>query len=80
MLSKHRKSDRGDQFANVIPLGGYQMTPGPAAKGTDEAASGTKRALSLLEEALEVVDSTDLPEYIGARLQEIIDELQQHCS
>ena len=35
------------------------------------------RALALLQETLEIVDSSDAPPEIGARIQEVIDSIER---
>jgi hypothetical protein len=39
--------------------------------------AGVGRALALLQEALDIVDSVNAPPEIGARIQEVIDALAQ---
>jgi hypothetical protein len=49
-----------------------------AGPASDQAP--IERALSMLVEALEILDAEVVPPEVGARLQAVIDELREHCS
>jgi hypothetical protein len=67
--------------AAVLVLGDFEMSAALSAGAEGEQASpgeNISRALALLQEALELVDSSAVPPEIGARLQEVIDALDEH--
>lgn len=71
------KSALGSRPAGVVLLGGTGMTA--AAQEPDGSTGGVsvERALALLEEALQILDALgDCPE-VGARLQHIIEALEE---
>ena len=62
-------------MAVSVPLGGFQMR-----LAIHEGASGEERAraLLLLREALEIIDSLGEHPEIGARLNDVIESLSGH--
>lgn len=75
------KSDlRSGAGAEAYLLGEFGMSAALSADAegrdvTPEESIG--RALALLQETLEIVDSIDAPPEIGARIQEVIDALEE---
>jgi hypothetical protein len=79
LLSKSEPRGRG--VASVFLLGDFEMSAALSADAGGEQASPREnigRALALLQEALDLVDAIGVPSEIGARLQEVIDALDEH--
>ena len=66
---------RGVVLGGISSMAAANRDAGPAS---DQAP--IERALSMLVEALEILDSEVVPPEFGARLQAVIDELREHCS
>ena len=71
---------RGALGPEALLLGDWEMSAALSAQaGEEQASPGEKigRALALLQEALELIDSMDASPEIGARLQEVIGDLDE---
>ena len=79
LLSKSvRRSGAG---AEAFLLGDFEMSAALSADadgGPVSAQESISRALALLQEALELVDFAEAPPEIAARIQEVIDSLDDH--
>lgn len=75
VLSSRRRGASGLIAAGAVLLGGFRM---PAA--IEDAGPGDDRvrqALASLQQALQIVDSLEDCHVIGARLQEVIELLEE---
>jgi hypothetical protein len=72
---------RSGEPTDAFVLGDFEMSAALSAGAEGELVSpgeNIRRALALLQEALELVDSIGTVPEIGARLQEVIDALDEH--
>lgn len=62
----------------LLLLGGFKVTMSSAAQPTDfhNGEANLVRAMSLLNEALSIMDALDVSAEVGARLQHVIDSLE----
>ena len=75
VLSSRRRGASGLIAAGAVLLGGFRM---PAA--TQDACPGNDRvrqALASLQHALQIVDSLEDYHAVGARIQEVIEQLDE---
>ena len=79
LLSK--PEPRGGGAASAFLLGDFEMSAALSADAGGEQVTPHEnigRALALLQEALSLVDAIGAPPEIGARLQEVIDALDEY--
>jgi hypothetical protein len=77
MVSRTPNNVRGAEAVGAVLLGGIRMTAATQDAGGSSIGPTVGRVLSLLQQALQMLDEMgDCPE-LGARLQEVIDALEE---
>ena len=81
MLSDYANDTTAGRRIRGVLLGGISSMAAAnrdASPASDQAP--LERAMSMLVEALEILDAEDVPPEFGARLQGVIEELREHRS
>lgn len=77
VLSRLVKGAAGARTERVLLLGGFGMAGATQESEGSSGEPGVGRALALLTEALQIVDSLGVYADVGARLQDIIEVLEE---
>lgn len=78
MLSGPAKSAAGAKARRILLLGGVGMAAANQESGDSHGETNVARALALLAQALHILDEIGSRPDLGARLQDVIESLEEH--